>query len=123
MKTLLYLSGGLVAIEIICMLVLRWTASRQGRILQRHLAGRAMESLNESEREEVLSSVRAEFDPTVHRKMELLVITYHLPALASWGIVTRQSTTPPLYYFAVTMAFWLAVSVGVSKVIAMLRGA
>lgn len=122
-KTLIWLLGVLLVIEVFSVFIVRWTASRQGRILQRHLGGRTMEILDESEREQVLSSVAAEYDRTVHRKIELLVIAFHIPALATSGLVTRQSTTPPLYYHGVTIAFWLALSVGLIKVFAKVRGA
>jgi hypothetical protein len=122
-KILVYLLSALFAIEIISILVVRWTASRQRRLLQRQLAGRTMESLDEPQREKVLSTVAGEYDQTIYRKSELLVIAFHIPALASWGIATRQSTTPPLYYHAATMAFWLALVFGFIKVIAKLRGA
>ena len=122
-KTILYLLASLLAIEIVSTFVVMWTASRHGLIFRRHLAGRAMESLDESEREDVLSKVAAEYDLTLYRKIELIVIAFHIPALASWGIATGQSVTPPLYYYAATMAFWLAVSLGVITVISKLGGA
>ena len=112
----------LVGIEIVCLLIMRWHGLHQRRIIQRHIGGQPIDSLDEPRRTQVLKAAHAEYSRTIHRKIDLLIIAFHLPALASWGSITRQSRTPPLYYFLVTMGFWFALLFGAMKCVRMLLG-
>ena len=110
----------LVGIEIISIVIFKRTRSRHRQILNRYLGDQLLDSLSESERERVLRAAAAEYNRTIHRKIDLLIIAFHLPALASWDGITRQSRTPPLYYFLVTMGFWFALLFGAIKCVGIL---
>jgi hypothetical protein len=116
-KLLVWLLSSLVGFEILSTLVLMWTVSRRRQILQRLLAGCPLESLDEVDCEQVLRSVAAEYDGSVYRKIDLVVIAFHLPALASWGIATGRAKTPPIYYYTCTVLFWFGVLVGLIKLL------
>ena len=118
----LRLTTVLVAIEIISILISMWTRSRHRQILHRHLGNQLLDSLGEPQRQQVLRAAATEYNRTLHRKIDLLILTFHLPALASWGGITRQSRTPPLYYFLVTMGFWFALLFVAIKCVGMLSG-
>jgi hypothetical protein len=121
-EILLPLTIALIVAEILSTLLVMWTGLQRRRIQQRHLAGRSMESLDDSQRQEMARNAGAEYDRTIQRKVDLLVIAYHLPALASWGAITRRSSISPLYYYGVNMLFWFVVFFVAIKVISKIGG-
>jgi hypothetical protein len=122
-EILVPIAFGVIGLELLCTLLVTWTFSRHRAILRRHLGHRVLEDLDAAENETIRRAVATEYERTLYRKVDLLVIAFHLPALASWVAATRQRTTPRVYYHLVTVAFWLVLSFGVAKGIALLRGA
>jgi hypothetical protein len=114
--TALGLLAILVSIEIVSMVIGKCAYRRHRQILNGYLAGRTIEGLDEQERERVFQAANADYKQTINRKIDLFVFAFHLPALASWGTITRQSTTPPVYYFLVTIGFWFVLVFAVIKV-------
>ena len=79
------LLDSLILVETLSTVILKWTSSRYRRVLEQHLSGRSIESLSELERKQVESTAANHYNRTAYRKIELVVITLHLPALASWA--------------------------------------
>jgi hypothetical protein len=116
-KTTLTVLAILATIEIALVLVLLVTTAQRRKILEANLRGQPLETLNPTQREAVLSQSDSEFskNKTLYRVVEMLVVMYHMPALASWTIFTRKPATPPPYYYGVTIVFWFLVVITVTK--------
>jgi hypothetical protein len=102
--------GVLLLLEVITCVWFKISSSRVRRIADRLLAGRDFASLDEAEREELEAQASLEHEKTFYRKVDQFCILFHLPGLASWGIITGRDTTPPLYSMTVSFLFWLAVA-------------
>jgi hypothetical protein len=96
----------LCAVEILMVALTKWTSAKQRRILERKLQGKALDTLASEDREQVIAETFQEFSQTFYRKLELIVTTYHIPALASWVVLTGKRRATPWYYFGVSVAFW-----------------
>src|ERR1041385_701901 len=98
-QTALMILAVLCVVELCMIAIVRRSTSQMKRTLDRILAGQSLDQLEPEQREAMFSKAAQEFSQTIYRKLELLVIGYHLPALASWVAITRKRTTSPTYYF------------------------
>jgi hypothetical protein len=106
----LTIAAVLWAIELGMIAILKCSTSQLKKTFDRELNGRILDKLSAVEQEAAFSCASEKHFKTVYRKLELFVIAYHLPALASWVSLTRKTTTPGVIYFGITFLFWFAVS-------------
>ena len=117
LKTTLTILAVLASIEIALTLVILVTTAQRRKILDTNLQGQSLETLDPVQREAVLAKSDSEFSKNkpLFRVVEMVVVMYHMPALASWTIVTKKPATPPPYYYGVTIVFWFLVALAIRK--------